>query len=156
MDKSIERIDQLVELWLDGSTTDAEEHELRSLVEACGKALPARLTWVATAFEGYRTLAEERNPQPVKRPLRAQRPTMRLGQRIVAWSMAAAAVVAAVVATTIDREPYCYINGEAIYDAQIAMNETRCFEHLDELDQTMQVLTLLETLNHENNLKVNN
>lgn len=156
MDKSIERIDQLVELWLDGSTTDAEEHELRSLVETCGKALPARLTWVATAFEGYRALAEERNPQPVKRQQRARRQPIRPLQRLAVWGLSAAAVVAAVVATTIDREPYCYINGEAIYDAQIAMNETRCFEHLDELDQTMQVLNLLETLNHENNLEVNN
>lgn len=156
MDKSIERIDQLVELWLDGSTTDAEEHELRSLVEACSEALPARLTWVATAFEGYRTLAEERNPQPVKRQQRARRQSIRPLQRLAVWGLSAAAVVAAVVATTIDREPYCYINGEAIYDAQIAMNETRCFEHLDELDQTMQVLNLLETLNHENNLEVNN
>ena len=156
MDKSIERIDQLVELWLDGSTTDAEEHELRSLVEACGKALPARLTWVATAFEGYRTLAEERNPQPAKRQQRARRQSIRPLQRLAVWGLSAAAVVAAVVATTIDREPYCYINGEAIYDAQIAMNETRCFEHLDELDQTMQVLNLLETLNYENNLEVNN
>lgn len=156
MDKSIERIDQLVELWLDGSTTDAEEHELRSLVEACGEALPARLTWVATAFEGYGALAEERNPQPVKRQQRARRQSIRPLQRVVQWGLAAAATVALVVAISIDREPYCYINGEAIYDAQIAMNETRCFEHLDELDQTMQVLTLLENLNNENNLDVNN
>ncbi len=156
MDKSIERIDLLVERWLDGATTDAEERELRSLVEACGEALPARLGWLTTTFEGYGALAEERNPQPIKRPLRAQRPTMRLGQRIVAWSMAAAAVVAMIVATTIDREPYCYINGVAVHDAQIAMNETRCFEHLAELDQTMQVLTLLEDFNLENNLEVNN
>ena len=72
------------------------------------------------------------------------------------WGLAAAAVVVLAIAISIDREPYCYINGEAIYDAQIAMNETRCFEHLDELDQTMQVLTLLENLNNENNLEVNN
>lgn len=153
MDKSIERIDQLVELWLDGATTDAEERELQRLVAECGAELPARLGWLTTTFEGYGALAEERNPQPIKRPLRAQRPTMRLGQRIVAWSMAAAAVVAMIVATTIDREPYCYINGVAVHDAQIAMNETRCFEHLAELDQTMQVLTLLEDFNLENNLE---
>ena len=156
MDKSIERIDQLVELWLDGSTTDAEEHELRSLVEACGSALPARLAWLATTFEGYGALAEERNPQPVKCQQRARRQSIRPLQRVVQWGLAAAAVVAMVVAISIDREPYCYINGEAIYDAQIAMNETCCFEHLDELDQTMQVLTLLENLNNENNLDVNN
>ncbi|MBQ5853728.1 MAG: hypothetical protein IIW53_06520, partial [Rikenellaceae bacterium] len=87
MDKSIERIDQLVELWLDGSTTDAEEHELRSLVEACGEALPARLTWLATAFEGYRTLAEERNPQPVKRQQRARRQSIRPLQRLAVWGL---------------------------------------------------------------------
>ena len=144
MDKSIERIDQLVELWLDGSTTDAEEHELRSLVEACGEALPARLVWVATAFEGYGALAEERNPQPVKRQQRARRQLIRPLQRVVQWGLAAAAVVAMVIAISIDREPYCYINGTAIHDAQLAMNETACFEHLAELDEAMSVLSMFE------------
>ena len=153
MDKSIERIDLLVERWLDGATTDAEEHELRSLVEACGEALPARLAGVATVFEGYGALAEERNPQPVKRQQRARRQSIRPLQRVVQWGLAAAATVALVVAISIDREPYCYINGVAVHDAQIAMNETRCFEHLAELDQTMQVLTLLEDFNLENNLE---
>lgn len=144
MDKSIERIDQLVELWLDGSTTDAEEHELRSLVEACGEALPARLVWVATAFKGYGALAEERNPQPVKRQQRARRQSIRPLQHVVQWGLAAAAVVAMVIAISIDREPYCYINGTAIHDAQLAMNETACFEHLAELDEAMSVLSMFE------------
>ncbi len=144
MDKSIERIDQLVELWLDGSTTDAEEHELRSLVEACGEALPARLTWVATAFEGYGALAEERNPQPVKRQQRARRQLIRPLQHVVQWGLAAAAMVAMAIAISIDREPYCYINGTAIHDAQLAMNETACFEHLAELDEAMSVLSMFE------------
>lgn len=144
MDKSIERIDQLVELWLDGSTTDAEEHELRSLVEACSEALPARLAWVATAFEGYRTLAEERNPQPVKHQQRARRQPLRPLQRVAVWALSAAAMVAMVIAISIDREPYCYINGTAIHDAQLAMNETACFEHLAELDEAMSVLSMFE------------
>lgn len=144
MDKSIERIDQLVELWLDGSTTDAEEHELRSLVEACGETLPARLVWVATAFEGYGALAEERNPQPVKRQQRARRQLIRPLQHVVQWGLAAAAVVAMAIAISIDREPYCYINGTAIHDAQLAMNETACFEHLAELDEAMSVLSMFE------------
>lgn len=144
MDKSIERIDQLVELWLDGSTTDAEEHELRSLVEACGEALPARLVWVATAFGGFEALSEERNPQPVKRQQRARRQLIRPLQRVVQWGLAAAAMVAMVVAISIDREPYCYINGTAIHDAQLAMNETACFEHLAELDEAMSVLSMFE------------
>lgn len=144
MDKSIERIDQLVELWLDGSTTDAEEHELRSLVEACSEALPARLVWVATAFEGYGALAEERNPQPVKRQQRARSQLIRPLQRVVQWGLTAAAVVAMAIAISIDREPYCYINGTAIHDAQLAMNETACFEHLAELDEAMSVLSMFE------------
>lgn len=144
MDKSIERIDQLVELWLDGSTTDAEEHELRSLVEACGEALPARLVWVATAFEGYGALAEERNSQPVKRQQRARRQLISPLQYVVQWGLAAAAVVALAIAISIDREPYCYINGTAIHDAQLAMNETACFEHLAELNEAMSVLSMFE------------
>ncbi len=133
MDKSIERIDQLVELWLDGSTT-----------EACSEALPARLMWVATAFEGYGALAEERNPQPVKRQQRARRQLIRPLQHVVQWGLAAAAMVAMVIAISIDREPYCYINGTAIHDAQLAMNETACFEHLAELDEAMSVLSMFE------------
>ena len=144
MDKSIERIDQLVELWLDGSTTDAEEHELRSLVEACSEALPTRLAWVATAFGGFEALSEERNPQPVKRQQRARRQLIRPLQHVVQWGLAAAAMVAMVIAISIDREPYCYINGTAIHDAQLAMNETACFEHLAELDEAMNVLSMFE------------
>lgn len=144
MDKSIERIDQLVELWLDGSTTDAEEHELRSLVEACSEALPTRLAWVATAFGGFEALSEERNPQPVKRQQRARRQLIRPLQRVVQWGLAAAAMVAMAIAISIDREPYCYINGTAIHDAQLAMNETACFEHLAELDEAMNVLSMFE------------
>lgn len=144
MDKSIERIDQLVELWLDGSTTDAEEHELRSLVETCSEALPTRLVWVATAFGGFEVLSEERNPQPVKRQQRARRQLIRPLQHVVQWGLAAAAVVAMVIAISIDREPYCYINGTAIHDAQLAMNETACFEHLAELDEAMSVLSMFE------------
>lgn len=144
MDKSIERIDQLVELWLDGSTTDAEEYELRSLVEACGEALPARLVWVATAFGGFEALSEERNLQPVKRQQRARRQLIRPLQHVVQWGLAAAAVVAMAIAISIDREPYCYINGTAIHDAQLAMNETACFEHLAELDEAMSVLSMFE------------
>ena len=131
-------------MWLDGSTTDAEEHELRSLVEACGEALPARLAWVATAFEGYGALAEERNPQPVKRQQRARRQLIRPLQHVVQWGLAAAAMVAMAIAISIDREPYCYINGTAIHDAQLAMNETACFEHLAELDEAMSVLSMFE------------
>lgn len=144
MDKSIERIDQLVELWLDGSTTDAEEYELRSLVEACGETLPARLAWVSTAFGGFEALSEERNPQPVKRQQRARRQLIRPLQHVVQWGLAAAAVVAMAIAISIDREPYCYINGTAIHDAQLAMNETACFEHLAELDEAMNVLSMFE------------
>ena len=144
MDKSIERIDQLVELWLDGSTTDAEEYELRSLVEACSEALPTRLAWVATAFGGFEALSEERNPQPVKRQQRARRQLIRPLQHVVQWGLAAAAMVAMVIAISIDREPYCYINGTAIHDAQLAMNETACFEHLAELDEAMNVLSMFE------------
>lgn len=144
MDKSIERIDLLVERWLDGSTTDAEERELRSLVEALGSALPARLGWLATAFGGFEALSEERNPQNARRPLQARRQPLRPLQRVVQWGLAAAAVVAMMVAISTDREPYCYINGVAIHDAQLAMNETVCFEHLAELDEAMNMLSMFE------------
>lgn len=144
MENYIERIDQLTERWLDGATTDAEEHELQRLVEECGTALPARLRWLADTFEGYRALAEERNPQPVKRSQHAHRAPLITLKRIATWSLAAAAVVVAIIGFSIDHEPYCYVNGEAVYDAQLAMNETVCLDYLSELDQVMNVLTILE------------
>ena len=144
MENYIERIDQLTERWLDGATTDAEERELQRLVEECGTALPARLRWLADTFEGYRALAEECNPQPVKRSQHAHRAPLITLKRIATWSLAAAAVVVAIIGFSIDHEPYCYVNGEAIYDAQLAMNETACLDYLSELDQVMNVLTILE------------
>ena len=144
MENYIERIDQLTERWLDGATTDAEERELQRLVEECGTALPARLRWLADTFEGYRALAEERNPQPVKRSQHAHRAPLITLKRIATWSLAAAAVVVAIIGFSIDHEPYCYVNGEAVYDAQLAMNETACLDYLSELDQVMNVLTILE------------
>ena len=114
MENYIERIDQLTERWLDGATTDAEERELQSLVEECGAALPARLEWLADTFEGYRALAEERNPQPVKRSQHAHRAPLITLKRIATWSLAAAAVVVAIIGFSIDHEPYCYVNGEAV------------------------------------------
>lgn len=144
MENYIERIDQLTERWLDGATTDAEERELQRLVEECGTALPARLRWLADTFEGYRALAEERNPQPVKRSQHAHSAPLITLKRIATWSLAAAAVVVAIIGFSIDHEPYCYVNGEAVYDAQLAMNETACLDYLSELDQVMNVLTILE------------
>ena len=144
MENYIERIDQLTERWLDGATTYAEERELQRLVKECGAALPARLGWLADTFEGYRALAEERNPQPTKRPQRTHRAPLITLQRIATWSLAAAAVVVAIIGFSIDHEPYCYVNGEAVYDAQLAMNETACLDYLSELDQVMNVLTILE------------
>lgn len=144
MENYIERIDQLTERWLDGATTDAEEHELQRLVKECGTALPARLGWLADTFEGYRALAEERNPQPVKRSQHAHRAPLITLKRIATWSLAAAAVVVAIIGFSIDHEPYCYVNGKAVYDAQLAMNETACLDYLSELDQVINVLTILE------------
>ena len=46
--------------------------------------------------------------------------------------------------STAEPNIYCYVNGEAIYDAQLAMNETACLDYLSELDQVMNVLTILE------------
>lgn len=144
MENYIERIDQLTERWLDGATTDAEERELQRLVKECSTALPARLRWLADTFEGYRALAEERNPQPVKRSQHAHRAPLITLKRIATWSLAAAAVVVTIIGFSIDHEPYCYVNGEAVYDAQLAMNETACLDYLSELDQVMNVLTILE------------
>lgn len=137
MENNTERIRLLSQRWLDGSTDDAEERELRRMA-AETDALPQDLRWIGLLLGGMEKLAEERAPKRTGRhrpmPLR----------RIVLWSLSAAATIGLAAIVAIDRQPYCYIDGVPVTDAAVAMNETACFERLAELDDAMQLVKLLE------------
>lgn len=137
MENNNERLRLLSQRWLDGSTTDAEERELRHIAAETA-SLPDDLQWIGALKGGLESLAKERAPRPLGR----RRPvTVR---RIVLWSLSAAAAATLAAVIVNDRQPYCYVNGVPVTDAAIAMNETACFEHLSELDEAMQVMKLFE------------
>lgn len=59
--------------------------------------------------------------------------------------MAAAAVVAIALIVDYQRTPYCYIDGQAIYDAEVALASTDCLAQLEQLDQSMAFFDTLIT-----------
>lgn len=159
-DSRNERLERLAERWLSGAASDAEERELRDALRTA-EALPPSLEEYRLLFEGLGALSQERMPRTVDaaafssegRPPQAgmrsgERPTLR--RRLVGWSsaLAAAAAVAIGIYIGVDRlrEPYCYIDGVAIYDREVAMQATAYFDSFAALDApTRLVDELLET-----------
>lgn len=61
MNERHERIERLVERWLEARTTEAEERELRELLRR-EEELPESLCDMALLFEGFEALSDERMP----------------------------------------------------------------------------------------------
>lgn len=61
------------------------------------------------------------------------------------WTVAAAAVVAIVLVVDHLRTPYCYIDGQAIYDAEVALASTDCLAQLEYFDQSVELFDTLIT-----------
>lgn len=141
MEKHIDKLEELARKWLDGTASDAEEQQLREACRTTGP-LPEQLRSTALIMKGMQALASETAPGPVIHRPHAK--PYRILHRITIWSVAAAAVVAAVL--LLRPEPYCYINGKAVRDLDVAMNETACFGHLEELDRSFESLKQLESL----------
>lgn len=145
-----ERLEWLAERWLAAEADEAEERELRDALREAGE-LPASLRELRVLFDGLEALAEERMPAAVgktSQPVAALRRAPRW--RVLRW--AAAAVAAAVVAVGIFlgvgrlRTPYCYIDGVAIYDREVAMQATVYFDSFAVLDAPNRLVDqLLET-----------
>lgn len=148
----IERLERLAERWLSGEATDAEERELRDGLRKA-EALPSSLEECRMLFEGFEALSEERMPgmPAVGRPVaELQFARLRRMRRLVGWSVAvaAAAVVAVGIFFGVDRlrAPYCYIDGKAIYDKEVAMQATVYFDSFAALDAPNRLVDeLLET-----------
>lgn len=129
-------------------TTDAEEQELRHLLRS--GEVPGPLRDLAVLFEGLGALSGERMPDTGaagrpeadsscrKLPRAEVRPQHRLAA--VWWGMAAAVVAGIFVLAGLVREPYCYIDGQPVYDREVALQTTVYLDSFAALDATSQIV----------------
>ena len=121
MNERQERIERLAERWFAAQATDAEERELRDWFrQAAG--VPDSLREAQILFGGLDALAGERSRERWK-PRRA-------GRILPLWGIAAAVavVIGLFVCADLLRKPYCYIDGVAVYDKEVALQTTVYFE----------------------------
>lgn len=155
MMKNEAMIRALLERYDEGLTTDEEERTLRRLL-AEEEQLPHDLRAAAALFEGFDDLGEELLPERIERPLSALQSAPKTswwGSALFGWSgwaVAAVLAVGLVIALNQHTTPYCYINGVAIYDLDVAMESTACLASLDQLDRSMELFdNLLLTTENE-------
>ena len=149
MNERNRRIEFLAARWMAARTTDAEEQELRRLLRSGD--IPESLRDIAVLFEGFDALSEEQYPdeRAGKRPdaLAVSRELSRvevhpLHRRNVWWGVAVAAALAVgiFVCAELLRKPYCYIDGQPVYDREIALQTPAYLDSFAALDATSQIV----------------
>jgi len=135
-----EEIDRLLARYYAAETTEAEEAALRGRIRRMAPC-DGELRMARTIFAGFDALACERAAGAPVLPSRPSRPSRR-GVRTVVAALAAAAVLAgvAVGAALLLRTPYCYIDGEAVYDREVALRMTAYLEGLADLDVSVRMM----------------
>lgn len=139
--KNEARIRELAYRYEECLTSEQEEQELRALL-AKEEYLSDDLKGLALMFDGLHALQEE------QLPTRIQHLHARPQRRWIQWVAAAAIVVGVVLATDYFSTPYCYINGQAIYNSDEALAYTDCLAQLEHLDQTMSMIDALLITNN--------
>ncbi len=153
MNERRKRIEELAARYFEARTTDAEERELRELSRVGDSGMTEELRVLFGGLDALagermpvergtavgRLSAAERShvpsgSRPAGRQLRMpgsgmplRRSVRRSVRRFVPWwGVAAAAAVAlgAFLCVELLREPYCYIDGRAVYDRETAMRTT--------------------------------
>lgn len=134
--KNEARIRALAHRYEECLTSEHEEQELRTLL-AEEEHLADDLKGLALMFSGLEALKEEQMPARIHRPQRGLR------RGWWQWAVAAAAVVGLILTADYLHTPYCYINGQAIYDSEEALAYTDCLAQLEHLDYTMDLFDAL-------------
>lgn len=126
------QIRALLERYDEGLTSQQEERRLYELLTS-EEELPNELRVVAAMLGGFAELREEQLPR------RLTAAPHRKKMRWMGW--VAAAVAAVGICLLADRavQPYCYINGVAVYDTESAIASTACLAHLEHLDRSMEL-----------------
>ena len=134
------RVECLIELWLRGETTTAQERELRAFFTQ-SSSIPSHLEPYRVLFVGFAEMSKVQMLTPKGR--------ITVSRTIWRYAMAVASVVVVAVAVSIYafREPYCYINGKPIYDKAIAMQTTEYMANLETFGESIEFLKMFNVEN---------
>lgn len=138
MNEHNERIEKLLERYFAAQATDAEECELRDYFRQAAD-IPAGLRDAQVLFCGMDALRGEACPQ--ERAARRRGVFARGAWPL--WAAAAALAVGLFFGVELLRQPYCYIDGVAVYDKQVAMQTT---VYLDAFSEFQDPTALVEEL----------
>lgn len=138
--------------WTEALATEAEERELREWFRRAER-IPPELHDAEVLFRGLDELAAERMPRregrSQGRPEQAEAaargrgftPRAHRWRRTALWgAAAAAAVVGLFLCAEALRRPYCYIDGQAVYDRQTAMRTTAYLEGFSRLGHPVRMV----------------
>lgn len=136
-------IRKLIEIWESGEATPAQEAELREFFSRDMRVIPEDLRAWAVLFGGFRELGSV----TMDRPLALRRTGVSGRLRAFAWTLSASfAAVAVVLGLYFSKEPYCYVDGRAVRNADRAMEAVSSLEALDALGDCAGAFDLLEGL----------
>lgn len=141
-------IERLVARYFDATATEAEERLLRDLLLRT-EPLPAEWQELRTLFRGLESLAGERLPERAPdwlsgaasgSPCVSAGVFAKIRRPLLRWAAVAALVAAGLFAGRAFRpDPYCYIDGVAVYDPETALETTACLEHLSRLETSVRL-----------------
>lgn len=123
------------------------------------RELPAELEGARAMFGGFDALADEHAvPRSLHDDAKETPPVVRtlhmglrrsLVRRAAAWAVAAVVAVGVLVAAGYLSRPYCYINGVAVRDAEVAMQATIYLEQLGQFDRSMRTFEGITDMNNQ-------
>lgn len=159
MERTIDEMKELLARWYEAQTTDDEERMLREWFRTA-RELPAELEGARAMFGGFDALADEHaTSRSLHGDAQATRPTDRslhyglrrsFVRHTAVWAAAAVVAVGVLLAAGYLSRPYCYINGVAVRDAEVAMQTTVYFEQLGQFDRSMRTFEgMIDTNNQE-------
>lgn len=143
-------VERLVARYFEATATEAEERLLRDLLLRT-EPLPAEWQELRTLFCGLESLAGDSLPGHVADRLSGARaasgsPAVPAGvfakirRPLFRWAAVAALVASGLFAGRAFRpDPYCYIDGVAVYDPETALETTACLEHLSRLETSVRL-----------------
>ncbi len=131
------KIEELAARYWSAELTPTEEQELREAVEEY-RGEDEQIVALKVMLGGFEDIASEQSMEAQPRSVDRAKVI-----RLVASLTAVAAMFAVVLLTFTQQSPaveadiYCYINGEPITDINIALEQTKYFEQIEVLEQTL-------------------